>query len=437
MTRNGNTSRGLRTVENKPTARKVDQPPKERMNARERRASTTLASIYGLRMLGLFLIFPVFSIYARSLPGGNNHSLVGLALGIYGLTQAGLQIPFGLASDHWGRKPVMITGLAIFALGSFFAGFAHTFPLIIIGRAIQGAGAISAAISAMIADATRAQHRTKAMALVGMMIGTSFIISLVAGPLLYRAISVPGMFLLTGLLAIVAIGVVKFVVPDVPMAAPAQESGPGQRPSVITPALLRLHFSIFALNFMQVSLFLVVPLALVDNAGIALQDHWLVYLPVAVGGFIIAIPGIIWAEKHGLMRPMLLAAVALLTLAMLGFAAGYTHEVALIAALFAFFIAFNLLEALLPSLVSRTAPASRKGLALGVYNTAQSAGLFAGGTVGGIAAEYGGSSAVFLVCAAIGLVWLAIAAFIQPPPKHVADPSCDVDQASPPPFAAA
>jgi MFS family permease len=339
-----------------PLARDIAVSPKDRMNASERRASTALASIYGLRMLGLFLILPVFAIYARNLPGGNNQGLVGLALGVYGLTQGALQIPFGAASDRWGRKPVMIVGLTIFAFGSFFAGFVHTLPLIIAGRAIQGAGAISAAISAMIADATREQHRTKAMALVGMMIGGSFIVALAAGPVLYRSISVPGMFFLTGVLAVAAIAVVQFVVPDVPIRLPPEQSSPGENPSVFTPALLRLHFSIFAVNFMQVSLFLVVPLALVDDAGIALQDHWLVYLPVALGGFVIAIPGIICAEKYGYMRPALLGAVALLTLTMLGFAAGYTHEVALIGALFAFFIAFNLLEALLPSLVSRTAP---------------------------------------------------------------------------------
>ena len=413
-------TRSLPRNEINTVARGSARSRKESMNARERRATMTLSSIYGLRMLGLFLILPVFALYARDLPGGNNHAMVGLALGIYGLTQAALQIPFGLASDHWGRKPVIITGLTIFALGSFFAGLAHTLPLIIVGRAVQGAGAISAAISAMIADATREQHRTKAMAMVGLMIGASFIISLAAGPLLYRSIGVPGMFLLTGVLATAAIFVVKFIVPDVPIAAAAPAASAQAAPGVITPALIRLHFSIFALNFMQVALFLVVPLALVDNAGIALQDHWLVYLPVALGGFVIAIPGIIWAEKYGYMRQAFLAAVMLLTLAMLAFAAGYRHEVVLIAGLFVFFIAFNLLEALLPSLVSRTAPPSRKGLAMGVYNTAQSLGLFAGGAVSGMAAQYGGSAAVFLVCAAIGLSWVAVAAFIQPPPKREA-----------------
>ena len=241
----GNKTGSLPGAEMNSVPREIARPRKENMNASERRASMTLASIYALRMLGLFLILPVLAIYARTLPGGDNRALVGLALGIYGLTQAALQIPFGLASDHWGRKPVITTGLIIFAVGSFFAGVAHTLPLIIIGRAVQGAGAISAAISAMIADATRDQHRTKAMAMVGLMIGASFIVSLAAGPLLYRSIGVPGMFLLTGVLATAAIFVVKFIVPDVPLAAAAPAASAEAKPGVITPALLRLHFSIF------------------------------------------------------------------------------------------------------------------------------------------------------------------------------------------------
>jgi predicted MFS family arabinose efflux permease len=223
------------------------------------------------------------------------------------------------------------------------------------------------------------------------------------------------MFILTGILAIIAILVVKFIVPDVAIQVPVLAADSDA--SVLSPALLRLHFSIFVLNFMQVSLFLVVPLALVDHAGIAVQHHWMVYLPLAVAGFVIAVPGIIWAETRGLMRPILLAAIALLTVTMLGFAAGYRYELGLILALFGFFIAFNLLEALLPSLASRLAPPARKGLAMGVYNTAQSLGLFAGGVIGGLAASYG-TAAVFLVCAVLGLIWLGIAAFIQPPPRR-------------------
>lgn len=394
------------------------------MTKLERRASRSLASIYALRMLGLFLILPVFSIYAKTLPDGHNRFLVGLALGIYGFTQACLQIPLGIASDRYGRKPVMIAGLIIFALGSFVAGFSHTLPMIIFGRAIQGAGAISAAISAMIADSTLPENRTRAMAFVGIMIGASFIIALVAGPLLYRLISVPGMFLLTGVLAIGAIFVVKFVVPDVEMGAsePAYtnttNANTAQNTSLFTPALLRLNFSIFALNFMQVALFLALPLALVNDASIPIENNWIIYLPVAILSFFVAIPGIIWAETRGYLRLGFIGAVALMGLAMIGFAAGYHDIVALVAALFVFFVGFNLLEALLPSLVSRTAPPSRKGRALGVYNTAQSIGLFAGGAVGGIAADLGGSVSVFLTCAALGMIWLIVAMYVHPPAKQ-------------------
>ncbi len=388
------------------------------MSAQERRSSMTLASIYGLRMLGLFLILPVFAIYAGKLPG-SNHFLVGLALGIYGFTQALLQIPFGIASDRFGRKPVMMFGLAVFAIGSFIAGIAHGLDGIIVGRAIQGAGAISAAISAMIADSTRDENRTKAMAMVGMTIGTSFIVSLILGPALYHWIGVPGMFALTGVLAVAAIAVVKWVVPDAPMRAPAEEVGAAaSHDSVFTPALLRLHFSIFVVNFTQVAMFVVIPLALLHYARIPVEHHWMVYLPVTVGSFVVAIPGIIWAESRGHMRAVFRGAVALLALTMLGLAAAYTRPALLIALLFLFFAAFNVMEALIPSLVSRTAPPARKGLAMGVYNTAQSLGLFAGGAAGGWIAKAWSSEGVFLACAALALVWLVVAWFIQPPVRH-------------------
>ncbi|OIQ90037.1 inner membrane transport protein YajR [mine drainage metagenome] len=388
------------------------------MTPAERRASTTLASIYGLRMLGLFFILPVFAIYAEHLPLGHDKTLVGLAMGIYGLTQALMQIPFGMASDRFGRKPVMVLGLLIFAAGSFCAGSSDNLYLIILGRAIQGAGAISAAISAMIADATREEHRTKAMALVGMTIGFSFVVSLVLGPPVYHAISVPGMFILTGLSALVAIAVIIWVVPNVPMVQHAEELEGHWAKAVFTPALLKLDFSIFVVNFLQVSMFVVVPVALVQYAGIPLMHHWMVYLPVTVVSFMLSIPGIIWAEKHGYMKVVFVSSVGLLVLTMLGFAAGYKDPVALIAALFFFFMAFNVMEALLPSLVSRTAPPSRKGLAMGIYNTGQSLGLFAGGAVGGLLAQHFSKEAVFLAAAALAALWLAVAMTIKPPAKR-------------------
>ncbi|WP_288093564.1 MFS transporter [Thiomonas sp.] len=404
--------------------------PKDAMTPAERRASSTLASIYGLRMLGLFFILPVFSIYAEHLPHGHDKFLVGLALGIYGLTQAVLQIPFGVASDHFGRKPVMVFGLLIFAIGSFVAGASDNLYLIIIGRAIQGAGAISAAISAMIADSTRDQHRTKAMAMVGMTIGFSFILSLVLGPPIYHAISVPGMFDLTGILALLAIAVVIWVVPNVPMTTHSEEVQGHWAKAVFTPALLKLDLSIFVVNFLQVSMFVVVPVALVKYAGIPLLHHWMVYLPVTLISFAVSIPGIIYAEKYGYMKPVFVGGVALLVLTMLGFAAGYKNPVALIAALFFFFLSFNLMEALLPSLVSRTAPANRKGLAMGVYNTGQSLGLFAGGAVGGWLSQYS-SEDVFFVAAALAALWLLVSFTIQPPPNRHKPAEADAASAQP------
>ncbi|OZB73169.1 MAG: hypothetical protein B7X36_10265 [Thiomonas sp. 14-64-326] len=387
------------------------------MTPAERRASSTLASIYGLRMLGLFFILPVFSIYAEHLPHGHDKFLVGLALGIYGLTQAVLQIPFGVASDHFGRKPVMVFGLLIFAIGSFVAGASDNLYLIIIGRAIQGAGAISAAISAMIADSTRDQHRTKAMAMVGMTIGFSFILSLV-------------LFDLTGILALLAIAVVIWVVPNVPMTTHSEEVQGHWAKAVFTPALLKLDLSIFVVNFLQVSMFVVVPVALVKYAGIPLLHHWMVYLPVTLISFAVSIPGIIYAEKYGYMKPVFVGGVALLVLTMLGFAAGYKNPVALIAALFFFFLSFNLMEALLPSLVSRTAPANRKGLAMGVYNTGQSLGLFAGGAVGGWLSQYS-SEDVFFVAAALAALWLLVSFTIQPPPNRHKPAEADAASAQP------
>ncbi len=385
------------------------------MTALERRASLSLASIYGLRMLGLFFILPVFAVYAQTLPQGHDKLLVGLALGVYGLTQALMQIPFGMASDHFGRKPVMVFGLLIFAAGSFVAGHSNDLHLIIVGRAIQGAGAISAAISAMIADSTREQHRTKAMAMVGMTIGLSFIVSLIFGPPIYHAISVPGMFNLTGILAVLAIAVVIWVVPSAPMVRNAEElQGHGAR-AVLTPALIKLNFSIFVVNFLQVSMFVVVPVALVKYAGIALPHHWMVYLPVTLVSFALAIPGIIWAEKYGYMKAVFVGAVALLVLTMVGLAFGYRHPLGLIAGLFFFFLAFNVMEALLPSLVSRTAPPGRKGLAMGFYNTGQSLGLFAGGGTAGLLAQNVNREAVFLAAALLALVWLVVSLTITPP----------------------
>ena len=390
----------------------------ENMTRDEKRAASGLAAIFGLRMLGMFLILPVFALYAEDLSGGHNHTLVGLALGIYGLTQAILMIPFGMASDRMGRKKVIVFGLIIFALGSFLAASATDIYWTIIGRALQGAGAVSAAVTAMLADLTREEHRTKAMAIIGSTIGLTFAISLVAGPALNQAIGVPGIFALTGILALAAIWVIRYWVPD-PAAthfhADAQ-ANPARLGDVLRNGqLARLDFGIFALHAAQMAMFVVVPVAL-KNAGLAVDHHWAVYLPVLLGSFVLMVPAIIYGEKRGQMKPVFIGAVALMLLSLLGLALGLAHFWAIVWALFAYFIAFNLLEASLPSLISKLAPASAKGTAMGVYNTAQALGLFFGGFFGGWLAQHHGYPAVFVFCVVLMAIWLLASFSMVAPP---------------------
>lgn len=378
------------------------------MSGQEVRASASLASIFALRMLGLFLILPVFSVHARSIPGGDSPALVGLALGIYGLTQGVLQIPFGAASDRWGRKPVIVLGLLLFAVGSFIGAFAHDIYWTIIGRSIQGAGAISAAVTAFIADATREEHRTKAMAMVGGSIGLTFALSLVGAPPLYSAIGMGGLFGLTGFLGLAAIAVVLWVVPSAP--ARIQHDGPAPAASVIfDPQLLRLNFGIFALHAVQMSMFVVMPVLLVERAHLPLANHWWVYLPVVLVSFALMMPPIIVAERKSRMRALFLGAVGLLLVVQLGLMVHSPSLAWMVGWLLLFFVGFNILEASLPSLVSRVAPSSAKGLALGIYNTTQSVGLFAGGALGGLVAARWGAQGVFACAAGIMAVWWVIA----------------------------
>jgi predicted MFS family arabinose efflux permease len=388
-----------------------------RMSSLEVRASASLASIFALRMLGLFLILPVFAVHARSIPGGNDPALVGLALGIYGLTQGVLQIPFGAASDRWGRKPVIVAGLLLFAAGSFIAAFAHDIYWTIVGRAIQGAGAISAAVTAFVADATREEHRTKAMAMVGASIGLTFALSLVGAPPIYAAIGMSGLFALTGVLALAAIGVVRWVVP----AAPARihhDDPASSRSVVLDPQLLRLNFGIFALHTVQMAMFVVIPVMLVERAGLPLPNHWWVYLPVVLVSFALMMPPIIAAERRSRMRRLFLGAIGLLLAVQLGLLA-WAPSLAWIAGwLLLFFVGFNILEASLPSLVSRVAPSSAKGLALGIYNTTQSVGLFAGGALGGVVAARWGAQGVFACAAAIMAAWWVVALGMREVPKR-------------------
>src|SRR5690606_9279694 len=326
-----------------------------------------------------------------------------------GLTQALLQLPFGMASDRFGRKPVIYAGLVVFAAGSVLAAVAETLPALVAARALQGAGAVSAAVGALLADLTRDSQRTKAMAMVGASIGTSFAVSLVVAPWLYGLVGMGGLFLLTAAFALLAIALVRFAVPD-PGSRPGVDAGGAGFAAVLREAdLLRLDFGIFAQHAVQVALFVVIPGWLVARAGMPLADHWKVYLPAMVGSFALMVPVMVWAERRGRVRGLFLLAILVQLVAAAGLSAGPTGLGAIAGLLFAFFWGFNVLEASLPSMVSRLAPATAKGAALGVYNTAQSLGLFAGGAIGGWILSRADGAAVFMACAGILGAWLLIA----------------------------
>ncbi|MDE2440145.1 MAG: MFS transporter [Betaproteobacteria bacterium] len=377
------------------------------MSPEERRAGASLASIFALRMLGLFLILPVFSVYAKTLPGGDNLALVGFALGAYGLTQAFFQIPYGIASDIFGRKLVIVVGLLVFALGSFVAAWAPDMTWIIVGRVLQGMGAISAAVTALAADLTREEHRTKVMAMIGSSIGLVFALSLVGAPILYGWIGMSGLFILTGMLALSAIVLLLKAVPPAPPPQ-GHEKLPLRR-VIFDADLFRLNLGIFTLHMVQMAMFVVLPHALVDHGGLAAASHWKVYLPAVLASFAIMVPAIIAAERKDKMRPIFIAAVSLLFVVQLGLFVLHENLWVLALWLLLFFVAFNVLEATLPSLVSRTAPPAAKGAALGVYNTTQAVGLFIGGALGGYIAQHFGDNAVFAACSGVVLVWLAVA----------------------------
>ena len=385
------------------------------MTATELRAGASLAGVFGLRMLGLFLILPVFAVHAPQLAGGGDLTLVGIALGAYGLSQAILQVPFGMASDRWGRKPVIYLGLVIFAAGSFLAASATDIWTAIAGRTLQGAGAISSVVVALAADLTREQHRTKVMAMIGATIGFSFALSLVAAPALYQHIGMAGLFGLVGVLALAAIGVVRLGVPVAP-AQPRARAGAAGR-VVLHPELLRLNLGIFVLHVALMAIFVVLPLRLIE-AGLAVSDHWKLYLPVVLASFALMAPLVLYADRRNRPKPVLIGCVVLLfavegALSLVGGIAAYA------AALLAFFVAFNVLEALLPSLVSRIAPAHARGMAIGVYNTTQTLGLFFGGLLGGWVAKHYGPREVFAVCAVLSCAWLAAAVGMRALPSAV------------------
>ncbi|MVW80346.1 MFS transporter [Bordetella sp. 02P26C-1] len=388
--------------------------PKLKLTPSERRASVALAGLFACRMLGLFLLLPVFAIAARGLPGGDDPMRVGLALGIYGLTQAFMQIPFGLASDRYGRRPVVIAGLLLFVGGSVVCALADDVFWITIGRAIQGAGAISAAVTAWLADATRDEVRTRAMAMVGASIGLSFALSLVLAPLLVGWWGLAGLFWTIACLGVASLAVAAYIVPVVPRTAARsmKEARPGE--VLAHKDLLRLNFGVFVLHCIQVALFVVVPTLLAQSGGLSTESLWKVYLPIILVSFVLMVPVIFVAERHRAHRGALRGAVAGLVMvcALLPLASLSFYPLAVV--MTAFFVMFNVLEALQPSLVSRVAPAQYKGLALGFYNTAQAAGLFCGGALGGWLASSMSANAVFIGAALLSAVWLAVTWALKP-----------------------
>ena len=395
--------------------------PDTTMTPMERRSSASLALIFALRMLGLFLVLPVFALEARKYPGGEDTALVGMAMGIYGLTQGLLQIPFGIASDRFGRKPVMVAGLVIFAAGSAIAAWAPTLSWLVAGRALQGAGAISAAVTALLADQTRDGVRTKAMAIVGACIGLVFAISLVLSPLLAAMVGLRGLFALTAALALGGIAVVLWWVPPEPVQHVDQARG-GLLSVLVHPALLRLNVGVFVLHAVQLAMWMALPAMLVQ-AGLVRDSHWQVYLPAVLASFLVMGVVLFPLEKRGYLRAVFLVAIGLIgavQLALIVFSGVQPSVWTLGLLLLVFFCGFNVLEASQPSLASRVAPAASRGAALGVYNTLQSLGFFTGGALGGWLVQSAGPRALFASCAVAMLVWLVVAWPMQAPAPRAA-----------------
>lgn len=395
----------------------MQDPYVERMSATETRAAAGLALVFAFRMLGMFMVLPVLATYGMDLREATP-ALIGLAIGAYGLTQAVLQIPFGMLSDRVGRLPVIYAGLLIFAAGAAVAALSDSIWGVIAGRVLQGAGAISAAVMALLSDLTREQHRTKAMAMIGMSIGLSFAVAMVVGPLLTRTFGLQGLFWVTAAMALLGIAIVM-PLPRAPEIRRHRESGVAGQVLGTTlrhPELLRLNFAILVLHAVLMASFVALPLALVEQGGLPKEHHWWVYLTALAIGFFGMIPFIIYGEKKRQMRRVLLGAVSLLLFCELFFWLVGSALWTLVIGTVLFFIAFNLLEASLPSLISKVAPAGSKGTAMGVYSTSQFLGAALGGILGGWFYQQGGLGLVFIGCAALCALWLFVAFGMQEPP---------------------
>lgn len=386
------------------------------MSASEKKATWSLASVYALRMLGLFMILPVLPLFAEQLEG-STPALIGLAMGIYGLPQVLLQIPFGLLSDKFGRKKIILIGLSLFFIGSVIAALSSTIYGVLIGRAFQGAGAVSAVVMALVADLTQEVHRTKAMAMIGASIGASFGIGMVAGPIISGFGGVQMVFAATAVLTLLAMLSVLYVVPNPQKSKLHRDAEfvPAQAMSALkNPDLLRLDYGIFVQHLLLMAIFVVVP-SLMRQAGLQAGQEWQVYLPVFATSMAVVIPFIILAEKKRKMKAVFLGAVAVLALSTVGLSFLHDDLISIIALLWVFFCGFNLLEATLPSLISKTAPADLKGTAMGAYSSSQFMGLFLGGALGGWFNGRYGVTAVFLFCAVMAFSWFLVSLTMKQP----------------------
>jgi MFS family permease len=390
------------------------------MTAFEKRSVSGLALIFALRMLGLFMILPVFTLSAEQY-SGSTPMLIGLAIGAYGLTQALLQIPFGMLSDRWGRKRVITLGLILFALGSVVAALATTIEWVIIGRLLQGSGAIAAAVMALTADLTRDEHRTKAMASIGISIGLSFSVALAAGAALERWIGLSGIFWATGVLAILGIVVLHWWVPNAAHSQSHKDMAPipAQFKKVLSDlGIMRLVLSIMLLHLLLTTTFFALPLALMNYANLEKAHHAFAYLPILILAFIAMVPFIIIAEKKRKMKNVFIGSIAILGISQLGWAWGNHSLPMILFCLWLFFTAFNILEASLPSMMSKLAPIENKGTAMGIYSSAQFIGAFLGGLLGGVMYMHFGLEGIFLASAVIIVFWLLLVLPMQAP-KHL------------------
>jgi len=387
------------------------------MTASERRVAFSLAGVFASRMLGLFLILPVFSLYATEL-SGYTPTLAGIALGIYGLTQAVFQIPLGMLSDRIGRKPVIIGGLLVFALGSVVAAMSTSVDGVILGRALQGAGAVASAVMALAADLTREEHRIKVMAFIGVSIGVSFAVAMVLGPVLHDWFGVPGIFWTTSLLALCGIAIISLFVPRPTISRFHRDTEVELgwfRHAVSDTQLLRVNFGIFSLHAILMGTFIVVPQLLHHGSELDVSRHWQIYLPVLFFSMALIVPFILLAEKKRMIKQILSGAVILLVLTELGLAGLSGTMVGVVIMLLLFFTAFNMLEAMLPSLVAKLAPAAHKGTAMGAYASSQFLGIFIGGLAGGWMMEHFGLQSVFIFNSALASVWLLLVVSMRKP----------------------